>query len=172
MKKWLVILVFAALLSGCGAEETFETIADVVQEVPVMAARQFYVSLPEEAATPTFQDEAQQLYVCEDYTISKQIFAGGDLEKTVNSVTGMKTSDLQILKTVHDTYDRYDFVWTAAAEEGLQVGRASIYDDGSYHYVLTALAAEETAGDLRPEIQDMFSSCKLLDPDINLSTGS
>jgi DNA-binding transcriptional LysR family regulator len=142
-------------LSGCGAEETFETVADVIQEVPVMAARQFYVSLPEEAATPTFQDEAQQLYVCEDYTISKQIFSGGDLEKTVNSVTGMKTSDLQILKTVHDTYDRYDFVWTAAAEEGLQVGRASIYDDGNYHYVLTALAAEETAGNLRLEIQDM-----------------
>ena len=162
MKKWFVILTFAALLSGCGAEETFETVADVVQEVPVMAARQFYVSLPEEAATPTFQDEAQQLYVCEDYTISKQIFAGGDLEKTVNSVTGMKTSDLQILKTVHHTYDRYDFVWTAAAEEGLQVGRASIYDDGNYHYVLSSTVSADLIEEYQEIWNGIFESFKLL----------
>ena len=172
MKKWLVLLMIGFLLSGCGAEETFETVSDEIQEVPVMAARQFYVSLPEEAASPTFQDESQQLYVCEDYTISKQILTSGDMEKTIASVTGMSTDDMQILKTTHDTYERYDFVWTAAGEEGLQVGRASIYDDGNYHYVLTALAAEEAAGELRQEFQEIFASCKLLDPDVNLSTGS
>ena len=172
MKKWFVVLLMAALLTGCGEKETFETVEDIIPDAEVFAARQFYVSLPEEAAAPTFQDENQQLYVCEDYTISKQILPSGDLEKTVTSVTGMTTEELQILKTIHDTYDRYDFVWTSAGEEGLQVGRARIYDDGHYHYVLSTLAAEETAGALSQPIQDMFDSCKLLDPDINLSTGS
>ena len=63
-------------------------------------------------------------------------------------------------------------VWATAGEEGLQVGRASIFDDGNFHYVLSTLAAEETAGELRQDIQEIFASCKLLDPDLNLNTGS
>ena len=172
MKKWLFVLVFAAILTGCGTKETYETVEDLIPAEPVMTPPQFFVSLPEEAASPTFQDENQEIYVCRDYTVSKQIFPGGDLEKTVSSVTGMSKEDLQILKTTHDTYDRYDFVWAAAGEEGLQVGRASIFDDGNFHYVLSTLAAEETAGELRQDIQEIFASCKLLDPDLNLNTGS
>jgi len=173
MKKVLVFLLVALLLVGCGAEETFETVEDILPVEPVAAPQQFFASLPEEAAAPTFQDDSGgELYVCKDYTISKQILESGDLEKTIKTLTGKSSEELQVIKTMQETYDRYDFVWTAAGEDGLQTGRACILDDGNYHYTLSTMAEETKSGALRQTFQDMFDSCKLLDPDVNLSTGS
>lgn len=172
MKKVFVLFLLTALLAGCKTQETFETVSDQIIEEPVAAPQQFVVNLPEEAATPTFQDDSQELYVCEGYTICKQILESGDMEKTVKTLTGKNLQELDVIQTLHDNCDRYDFVWTSAGEEGLQVGRACILDDGNYHYALTTMAQEETAGELRQTMQDIFDSCKLLDPDINLSTGS
>lgn len=172
MKKLLVLLLLMTMLLGCSAEETFEVVEDVIPVEPVAVPQQFFVSLPEDALTPTFQDDSGELYVCQDYTISKQILPSGDLEKTVYTLTGLSQEELPIMKTSHENTDRYDLVWTAAGEEGLQVGRACILDDGNYHYVLSTLAGEETAGAMRDALQDMYDSCKLLDPDVNLSTGS
>lgn len=173
MKKVLLVCMLTFLLTGCKAQETFETVEDIVPVEPVAAPMQFFVALPEAAATPTFQSEdGSELYVCQDYTISKQILESGDMEKTVKTLTGKETQDLQILKTRQDGCDRYDFVWTSAGEDGLQLGRACILDDGNFHYALSTLAQEETAGDLQEILQDMFESCVLIDPDINLDTAS
>ena len=173
MKKILVFLLLTAFLAGCRAQETFETVDDRIPVLPVASPQQFFVSLPDEAAAPAFQDESgDELYVCCNYTISKQILPSGDMEKTVMTLTGMTSDDLQMIKTMQENFDRYDFVWTSAGEDGLQLGRACILDDGNYHYTLSTLAEETSAGDLRETFQEMFESCTLLDPDINLSTGS
>ena len=172
MKKLLVLLLLTSMLLGCGAEETFEVVEDIIPVEPVAAPQQFFVSLPDEAVTPTFQDDREEFYVCQGYTISKQIMESGDMEKTVNTLTGQSRNDIQMIQTFQDDYDRYDLVWTSAGEEGLQVGRACILDDGNYHYALSTLAEEEMAGGLRDVLQDMYDSCRLLDPDVNLSTGS
>lgn len=172
MKKVIVLLLITVLLTGCGAEETFETVEDVIPVEPVVSPQQFFVSLPDAAATPTFQDDSSELYVYEDYTISKQVLQSGDMEKTIQTLTGQPSEHLDIIRTFQDGCDRYDFVWTSAGEEGLQLGRACILDDGDYHYALTTMAKEESAGQLRETLQDMFDSCRLLDPDVNLSTGS
>lgn len=172
MKKVVVILFLAVLLSGCKAEQTFEVIEDMLPVEPVAVPQQFFVSLPDEAATPTFSDDSAELYVCQGYTISKQILESGDLEKTVKTLTGRSHEELQIIKTMAASWDRYDFVWTSAGEDGLQVGRACILDDGNYHYTLSTLAEENVAGNLQEVFGDMYDSCNLLDPDVNLSTGS
>lgn len=172
MKKLFVLLLLTSMLVGCGAEETFEVVEDVIPVEPVAAPQQFYVTMPDDALTPTFQNDSEELYVCQDYTISKQILPSGDLEKTVNTLTGLSQQDIQMLKTFQENNDRYDLVWTAAGEDGLQVGRACILDDGNYHYVLSTLAPEETSGRLRDTLQYMYDSCKLMDPSIDLSTGS
>ena len=172
MKKVVVLLLMAALLTGCRTQETFETVEDVIVEEVAAVPQQFFAILPEDAAAPTFQSDTETLYVCDEYTISKQLLESGDLEKTITALTGKSKEELDVIQTVQDTYDRYDFVWTSAGEEGLQLGRACILDDGDYHYTLTAMSAEESSGQLREVIQEMFDSCKLLDPDVNLSTGS
>lgn len=165
--------MLALLLTGCKTQETFETVEDVTPIQPVAAAQQFFVALPDDAAAPTFQDEdGSELYICQGYTISKQILPGGDLHKTVKTLTGKSSEDLQLLKTRQDGCDRYDFVWTSAGEEGLQLGRACILDDGNYHYALTTMAQEESAEALRETFQEMYASCSLMDPDINLDTAS
>lgn len=173
MRKVWILLLLVLFLTGCGTQETFEILEDEIPALEVHTPQQFFVSLPEEAATPTFQDDTgSELYVCEGYTVSKQIVEGGDMEKTVRTLTGKGQEELQILKTMTDTWNRYDFVWTSAGEEGLQLGRACILDDGNYHYILSTLAEENRAGQLREAFSDMYESCKLLDPEVNLRTGS
>ena len=173
MRKVWMLLLLMLLLTGCTAQETFETVEDPLPAEPAAVPWQFYVSLPEEAATPTFQDDSgSELYVCEGYTVSKQILESGDMEKTVRTLTGKGMEELQILKTLYDGWDRYDFVWTSAGEDGLQVGKACVLDDGSYHYILSTLAQEERSGQLRETFSQMYDSCKLLDPEVNLRTGS
>lgn len=173
MKVILFTLMLALCLTGCAAEETFEVLEDTVIAEPVAACQQFVVRLPDDTAAPTFQDDTgAELYVCQGYTISKQTFDGGDLEKTIKTLTGKSSEELQIIKTAHDTHERYDFVWTAAGEDGLQLGRACILDDGNYHYTLSTLAQETVSGDLRETFSDMYDSCKLISPDVNLRTGS
>ena len=173
MRKVWILLLLMLFLTGCGAQETFEILEDEIPVLEVHAPQQFFVSLPEEAAAPTFQDDTgSELYVCEGYTVSKQILEAGDMEKTVKTLTGKGQEELQILKTMTDTWNRYDFVWTSTGEEGLQLGRACILDDGNYHYILSTLAEENRAGQLRETFSDMYESCKLLDPEVNLRTGS
>ena len=46
-------------------------------------------------------------------------------------------------------------------EEGEQVGRACILDDGSYHYVLSVLAQADRAAELEGVIADLFRSYSL-----------
>ena len=172
MKKVVLLLLLTAFLTGCGAQETFETVDDLITDEPAAAPQQFFVSLPDDALIPTFQDDSGEIYVCQDYTITKQISESGDVAKTIRNLTGQSQENLQVIKTIHDAFARYDFVWTAAGEDGLQLGRACILDDGNYHYALSTMTREESAAELRQTMQDMFDSCKLLDPDINLSTGS
>ena len=173
MKIVIILLVLTMLLSGCGAQETFETVQDILPVEQVISPQQFFVNLPEDAATPTFQDgDKEQMYVCQDYCITKQILEGGDMQKTLMSVTGKTEDDLELIKTRGESWDRYDFVWTTAGEEGLQLGRACVLDDGDYHYVLSVTTQEESAGTLRETIAEMMDSCTLLDPELDLSIGS
>ena len=173
MKIVVIILMLTLCLTGCGAQETFETVNDIIPVEPVAACQQFVVKLPEEAAAPTFQDDSgAELYVCQNYTISKQILPGGDLEKTIRTLTGKSSEELQVMKTMQQTYDRYDFVWTAAGEDGLQLGRACVLDDGNYHYTLSTLTRENASGDLQKTFSDMYDSCRLISPEVNLHTGS
>ena len=173
MKIVIILMVLTMLLTGCAAQETFETVQNIIPVEPVASPQQFFASLPEEAAAPTFQDgDREELYVCQDYCISKQILDGGDMRKTLLAVTGKNQEELELIKTKDALWDRYDFVWTSAGEEGLQLGRACLLDDGNFHYVLSVMAQEETAGALRQTITDMLDSCSLLDPELDLSIGS
>ena len=172
MKKVIVLCLLTALLTGCKAQETFETVEDLPVVEATAVAQQFFVALPEEAASPTFQSDGEELYVCEDYTISKQILESGDLERTLQMLSGKNREDLDVIQTAQDTFDRYDFVWTSAGEEGLQLGRACILDDGNYHYVLTCMTDASKAPALQQTWQSMFDSFRLTEPGLDPYTGS
>ena len=140
MKKVIVWMFLLCFLSGCAAQPALETVADaqVVQAVQT-APKQIFVELPEEVAVQTMEGSSGRYYLCQDYEILIQTMAGGDLSRTIREISGFEKDNLTIMHTNPAGMDRYDFVWAANAEQGEQVGRAVIVDDGSYHYVMTVL---------------------------------
>ncbi len=172
MKKLLVVLLLGMLLTGCGKEPTLETVGDV-QATPVAAtARRIQVQLPSELSAPALQNEESTLYLCDDYSVTVQTVAAGDLQKTIRNATGLDKENLQIMQTRQGDAKRYQFMWTANAETGIQVGRTCILDDGAYHYVLTAMADETVAGQVQQVWKEIFTSFCLATEREEISTGS
>ena len=173
MKKLWVLPILALLLVGCGSEKTLETVGDV-EETPVVATMQrVLLQLPEELSSPVLQSEKTgTLYICDDYSVTVQTVSAGDLNKTIHNATGMDREDLQIMQTEENGIKRYRWVWSTGGENGIQVGKGCILDDGTYHYVLTALADEKAAARVQPAWQEMFGSFRLAQEREQISTGS
>lgn len=160
MKKCWVLLVLAALLCGCsGAEETFETVHDAYVQSAAAVQREILVSLPDEAAVSAMENESgEKLYLCRGYTLTLQTMEAGDLNGTIQEISGYSRDSLTVMETAPGEFKRYDFVWSSAGENGDQLGRAAILDDGSHHYVLTCMAPESAAGELAQTWDAIFGS--------------
>jgi len=173
MKKLWFIPLLALLLTGCGGEQTRETVSDVHTAPVVAAAQRILVQLPAELSAPTLQSEKTgTLYVCEDYSVTLQTVEAGDLNRTIREATGMTRDSLQIMETMQDGIKRYQWVWAVGGETGVQVGRGCILDDGAYHYVITAMADEENTGRVQAAWQEIFRSFRLAQEREEVSTGS
>lgn len=139
MKKWMMLLVLPLVLTGCGTQETFETVSDE-QVLSVMAhPRQIRVDLPEEAVAPVLESEGEQMYLCDGYDILIEVRASGDLARTLRDMSGYEGEDLTVVQTQWDDVSRYEFVWASAGEEGDRLGRGVVLDDGDYHYCMSIL---------------------------------
>ena len=166
MKKLWAVLILATLLAGCGAEQTFETVSDLNDVSAMAQMQQVELSLPEEAAAPSMENpDAGKLYLCDGYTLAVQTLESGDLDKTLRQLTGYGRSQLTLMQTNRNGIDRYECVWSAAGEEGDQIGRAVILDDGSYHYSVSVMSAADDAGELADTWQKIFDSVKLVSTD-------
>lgn len=162
MKKLLLVLVCAVMLTGCGAQDTMETIADDNVTPVMVQIQQVQVTLPNEAAVATLEStDAGKLYLCDGYVVTVQTMEAGDLDRTLRQCTGFSRKQLTVMETVKNEIKRYDCVWSAAGEGGDQVARAAILDDGSYHYVVTVMADFESAGDLAKTWQEILDSITL-----------
>ncbi len=162
MRKFMLLIGFVLLLSGCAASETFETLGPVMhqsEELPAMAAVE--LSLPDSASAQTFGGGTDALYECEGYTILRQTLASGDLHSTIRTLCGFSPEDLTVLESGVPDARRYDWVWTAAGEDGEFVCRAAVLDDGSYHYCVCTIAPAADAGALAQEWNRLFSSFHL-----------
>lgn len=158
MKKWWMIVFFALFLTGCVRMGELETVSDGF--VPDDAVPgQILLSLPGDAGEEALCGTAdRQLYICENYTIAVQTLPGGDMKRTLQTVTGFDSSALTVVQTRKDGMDAYQTVWTAAGEGGDQLGRAQILSDGHYHYVLSVMADCTVAGVLAESWQTLFES--------------
>lgn len=161
MKKLILLMLMMGLLAGCGAEETFETIADEQVEQVIAQQRQIYVELPGEAASPAVESDSGRLYLCGDYEICIQILEGGDREATVRTLSGYEEDALTMMELQREDAACWTFVWASAGENGDMVGRAIVLDDGSYHYCLSVLADAETALQNQAVWDRMFETFRL-----------
>lgn len=144
VKKGLCLIFVCLLLSGCGAEQTMETVADEWVEEVMAPAREILVELPEEAAAPAAENADGRIYLCSDYEIEIHTMPGGDLDATIRNLCGYDRDALTVISSNPQGLKRYDFVWTAVGEGGDRIGRAVILDDGTYHYTMTVLRTAES----------------------------
>ena len=159
MKKLrIAVVILALLLAGCGAGETMETVSDEILQPVSAEMRQIYLELPAEAASPAVESGADRLYQCASYDIRVQTLAGGDLDRTIRTLSGYSRDSLTVLETTRDGWDCYEFVWASAGESGDQVGRAMVISDGSYHYCVSVLGEADCMQENRIHWDGMFAS--------------
>lgn len=163
MKKLVTILLLTVMLTGCGATETLETIADEYLVKVANTRQEVSLSLPEQTDVQVMKDaDGGTLYLCNGYTLTVQTVESGDLNRTIESATGFEREQLQIMESRRGETKRFEAVWTAAGESEPQIGRICILDDGSYHYVLTAMTNASVAGQEQKSLQEIFSSFDLV----------
>ncbi len=161
MRKWCVLLILLVFCSGCSRRGSVETVTDELAE-PVLAPHaQFSMWLPQEAILEVMDNDAGKMYICDGYVLTVQTLASGDTEKTLKTLTGFTQGALQPLETQPDGIRRLDWVWTAMGEDGLQVCRGALLDDGNYHYCITAMAAADSAADVDEVWSRIFGSMTL-----------
>lgn len=162
MKKLMVLALVTMLLCGCVAEETLETVADELVQ-PVMAQpSEITVSLPGEVSVPAMEGDTGRMYLASDYEIYIQTMVSGDLNTTIQTVSGFEKDALTVMETNPEGIDRYEFVWVSAGETGERLGRGVILDDGRYHYVMTVLRDTESDANSQIVWNDVFASFRLV----------
>ena len=158
MKKLCAMMALALLLCGCGTEQTMETVADEIVMNVSAQPREVLLTLPKETLLPAMETETGTLYLCDGYDVAVQIMSSGDLDETIQQVSGFGKEDLMVIQTVAGELSCYEFVWTAATDLGEQVGRAMILDDADYHYVLSAVAPAKNVEEYREIWNGIFES--------------
>lgn len=122
---------------------------------------QISVTLPDGAVAPVLERDTEQVYTAGDYEIIIETLSSGDVDGTIRTLSGYEREKLTVMETKQGDLSRYDFVWTAAGEEGDLLGRAVILDDGSYHYCMTVLRDAATRQNTQIVWNDVFESFSL-----------
>lgn len=142
MKKILCMFIAVFLLAGCSAQ-TFEKVEDMNDVQAMVTPATLLMDLPEEAAAPAMQGSSGTLYFCGDYDIMVEVMPSGNLNSTLQTLTGFGRDELKLIQTIRCGVDCYEGVWSAAGEAGDHVGRVLILDDGSFHYCISVMAMAE-----------------------------
>lgn len=159
--KIVTVILLAALLAGCGKTEVFETVHDdLVQSVSVQP-REVFFDLAQEPVMPAMESDSGTLYLCGDFDVVVHTCQSGDLQNTVKEVSGFLPEELTLIQTENGDVDKYEFVWTSATDLGQQIGRATVLDDGNYHYILSATVDAEKIEEYQEIWNGIFESFQL-----------
>ena len=145
MKKLVVIVLGMFLLSGC-AVQTFETVEDPNDITAMAEPATLLIDLPEYAAAPAMQGDSGTLYFCGDYDIMVEVMPSGNLDCTLQTLTGFEREELELIHTRRCGVECYEGAWSAAGEAGDHIGRVLVLDDGKFHYCVSIMAMAEDAG--------------------------
>ena len=163
MKKWMVglILLFGVVLCACGRAETFEIISDVVVTGQLSEPAKISLRIPDDATLAVMSSTDGQSYEGDHYQIIIQTYAAGDLNQTLQQITGYSSNQLKLMEVTTEAYGKYLCAWSSVSEEGELVGRCAVLDDGRYHYCLSVLVDAQKSGEMRGEIDALFADYSL-----------
>ena len=161
MKVMMILLMTLLLLTGCSQAQVYETVTDEPVAAVSAQPREIRFDLAQEPVLPAMESDGGQLYLCGDFDVMIQTLDSGDLSDTVFRVSGFTPEELTLIQTASGDVDKYEFVWTAVTEEGHMIGRATILDDGSYHYSLSATVDAELIEEYQEIWNGIFESFEL-----------
>ena len=160
--KIITFILLAALLTGCGKAEVYETVSDEMVQSVSAEPREVLFDLAQEPVLPAMESDSGTLYLCGDFDVVVHTCQSGDLSSTVKEVSGFLPEELTVIQTGNGEVERYEFVWTSATDFGQQIGRATILDDGNYHYVMTVLRDAQSTASSQISWNDVFASFSLV----------
>lgn len=159
--KIFSLILLAILLTGCGKAEVYETVTDEAAQSVSAQPREVLFDLAQEPVLPVMESDSGSLYLCGDFDVVHNICQSGDLDQTVREVSGFSSDELTLIQTGTGDVQRYEFVWTSATDLGQQIGRATILDDGNYHYILSATVDAELIEEYQEIWNGIFESFQL-----------
>lgn len=167
---WLLVLM---CLAGCAAEPDYETVADLPVEPVIAQAMEMVVDLPAQTVVGVMESgEGSTLYFAEHYTVCLQTLEAGDLNRTLEVCTGFSRDRLQLMQTKAGEWDRYEAGWSCVSDQGDQIGRICVLDDGKYHYALTLMTLASQAEHVQESWQALLRSFRLEMPGTQVNSGS
>jgi len=162
MKILLVGLVFGLLLSGCGGEPVYETIGDVWEQTePAVSPGRMEVPLPEGAQMEVMDANGDGFYRVGNWELWTKVLSGGDLNRTIQTLSGMDSDALTVIDRKVGEYDCHETTWSVTSEDGVHVVRAGVLDDGNYHYCLCVSVPEEDAAEAGEVFAQVFQSIRI-----------
>lgn len=159
--KIVLLMLLAVLLAGCGKKEVYETVNDEMVQSVSAQPREILFDLAQEPVMPAMESDSGTLYLCGDFDVLVHTCQSGDLQNTVREVSGFLPEELTVIQTGNGEVDRYEFVWTSATDLGQQIGRATVLDDGAYHYILSATVDAELIEEYQEIWNGIFESFQL-----------
>lgn len=141
--KWCVLVLCAALLSGCAAQPVWETVQDT--EMTAEPMYELVVELPE-GAVETASRDGETLYEADGMEITTAVFLAQDEGAAVRALSGYEADRLTIMQTERDGLPEYRFAWVSETEEGGRLSQASLIMDGMQCYAVVCSAPEESSG--------------------------
>lgn len=161
MKVMMILLMTLLILTGCSQAQMYETITDEPVAAVSAQPREIRFDLAQEPVLPAMESDGGQLYLCGDFDVMIQTLDSGDLNDTVFRVSGFTPEELTLIQTASGDVDKYEFVWTSVTEEGHVIGRATILDDGNYHYALSTTVDAELIEEYQEIWNGIFESFEL-----------
>ena len=161
MKMICSMLLVVLMLAGCGASEVYETVTDELAVPASAQPREILFDLAQEPVLPVMESDGGQLYICGDFDVMVQTMESGDLNATVYRISGFLPEELTLIQTASGEVEKYEFVWTSATDEGQLIGRATVLDDGNYHYALSATVDAELIEEYQEIWNGIFESFQL-----------
>ena len=143
MKTMMFLLVLMMCLSGCVHNElpVMETVDDVIVEPVAADPKPMAVWLPDGAAKQTMAGTGE-CYTWGESELRVRTMTGGDIRSTLKTLTGLDPEKLTVMEYERDGLQLYQTVWSCTSEEGVQLGRCMVADDGQYHYCISLVSPE------------------------------
>ena len=170
MKKFLLLALCLALLSGCAAQSVWETVDDELPAIPAGGMEDAYlvsIDVPDDAVAAAGSDDGASTCYEQpegDYEISVQTLLCSGADSAVRRLSGFEPEQLDVLRTTRFGLPEYQFAWYASGDEGGRLCRADVLCDWPYSYTVTFSVREECAAAYQAAAQQVFESICLNAP--------